>query len=154
LNAAFEIVAELKTDDPAIVEQRRQFWLAYLPHIARARLIGAHKALRVAGKRGIPCRALNTYLSDHCGFVLELRGEKGLEMQIVELNNHAQTMFWPTGTPNPPGFDQSAYDGSLLRSTCDALLSHLPSDSWPSKFADLIESRTAIPPPPGLLRRR
>jgi hypothetical protein len=148
VNAAFDIAAELKTDDPALLQRRRQFWRAYLPFIARARLIGAHKAQRVAGKLGIPCRALNTYLSDHCGFVLELRGENGSRLQVVELNNHAQTMFWPEGRPTPPGFEQGAYDGSLLRSTCDALLSHLPADSWPSKFAELIASHTAIPAPP------
>jgi hypothetical protein len=147
LNAAFEIVAELRTDDPATLQRRRQFWLAYLPYIARARLLGAQKAQRVAIKLGIPCCALKTYLSDHCGFVLELRGEKGLGMQVVELNNHAQALFWPDGRPNPPGFDRDGYDGSILRSNCDALLSHLPPDSWPSKFADLIASHTAIPAP-------
>jgi hypothetical protein len=147
LNAAFEIVAELKTDDPATVQQRRQFWLSYLPHIARARLLGARKARIVARKLKIPCCDLKTYLSDHCGFVLELRGENGPAMQVVELNNHAQTMFWPIGRPNPPGFDLNAYDGSDLRSSCDTLLSHLPSDSWPMKFADLIASHTGIPAP-------
>ncbi len=147
LTAAFEIVAELKTDDPAVVQRRKEFWLAYLPHIARARLIGAQKAQRVARRLGIPCRALKTYLSDHCGFVLELQDEKGMGMQVVELNNLAQTLFWPIGRPNPPGFDVNGYDGSLLRANCDALLSHLPPDSWPSKFADLIASHTAIPAP-------
>ncbi len=147
LTAAFEIVVELKTDDPVVVQRRRQFWLDYLPYIARARLVGAQKAQRVARNLGVPCCALKTYLSDHCGFVLELQGEKGLGMRVVELNNHAQAMFWPDGRPNPPGFDAKGYDGSLLRSNCDALLSHLPTDSWPSKFADLITSHTAVPAP-------
>lgn len=147
LTTAFAIVEQLKTDDPAALRKRRQFWLAYLPHLLRARLVGAQKAQRLARDLAAPCCGLKTYLSDHCGFVLELQGEDGRRLQAVELNNRAQALFWPDGRPNPPGFDRSVYDGSLLRSSCDVQLSHLPPESWPTKFADLIASHTGLPAP-------
>jgi hypothetical protein len=144
LTAAFQIVEDLETDDPAALQLRKKFWLAYLPHMTRARLLGAQKAQRAAARLGSPYCALNTYLSDHCGLLLELRGENGQRLVVVELNNLAQTMFWPDGHPKLPKFDQIAHDGSLLRANCDALLSHLPADAWPSKFAELIVRHTGI----------
>ena len=147
LATAFQIVAELGTDDPAMLERRREFWQSYFPYITRARLIGAQKAQRAAVHRGAPCCGLKTYLSDHCGLLMEMEGPHGKSVTVVELNNLAQTMFWPDGRSNRPGFDQILYDGSVLRANCDLLLSHLPTDAWPSKFADLIALHTDIPAP-------
>ena len=144
LTAAFQIVEELKTDDPTVLRQRKEFWLAYLPFITRARLIGAQKARMAATRLGIPCSVLKTYLSSHCGFLLELQGETGRRLHVVELNNLAQTMFWPDDRPNQPEFAEVSFDGSVLRANCDALFSHLPADTWRSKFAELIVSRTGI----------
>ncbi len=144
---AFQIVEDLKTDDAAALRKRREFWLGQLPFITRARLLGAPKAARAAALVGAPCCALTTYLSDHCGFLAELQGETGQRLHVVELNNLAQTMFWPDESPNKPAFDQSGYDGSALRANCKLLLSHLPPDAWPSIFADLIAQETGARSP-------
>jgi len=144
VTAAFQIVEELKTDDPSALQKRKDFWFAYLPYATRARLIGAPKAHRVAARLGEPCGALKTYLSDHCGFLLELQGQTGRRLRVIELNNLAQTMFWPEGRPNAPDFVQTAHDGSVLRANCGQLFSHLPADTWTSNFAELIEMQTGI----------
>jgi len=144
LTAAFQIVESLRADDPAVLQKRKAFWLAYLPFVTRARLIGAHKAQSAAAKLGIPCCELITYLSDHCGFLLELQGETGRRLRVVELNNLAQTMFWPDDHPNQPDFSEGAFDGSVLRASSYGLYSHLPADTWPTRFAELIETHTGI----------
>ena len=145
LAASFRVVAELKTDDAASLRKRENFWRRYLLHATRVRLIGARKAQRAASLIDTPCKALNTYLSDHCGFLLELQGNDGRTLLVVELNNHAQTMFWPGISAYSPSFDQKTYDGSLMRAKCETFLSHLPPDDWPSKFGDLIALHTDIP---------
>ena len=142
--AAFQIVEELKTDDASALRKREDFWRAYLPYVTRARLIGAQKAQKAAARFGAPCCALKTYLSDHCGFLLELQGASGQRLRVVELNNLAQTLFWPADHPDAPGFDQNAFDGGALRAKCECLVSHLPADTWTSKFAELILAQTGI----------
>jgi hypothetical protein len=146
LAASFRLVAELRTDEAEELEARRKFWLAYAPFIARARLIGARKAQSEAALHGAPCCGLKTYLSDHCGFVLELQGPDGRRMTILELNNRAQTLFWPGGDSRAPGFDQRAYDSGALRTQSESALSHLPLSGWTKKFAALIEAATGLSP--------
>ncbi len=143
LSDSFRIVAELKTDDDSVLRRRADFWRAYLPHIDRARMIGARKARAAAARIGVPCSSLDTYLSDHCGFLIELRGEKGA-LVVMELNNRAQALFWPLECAEAPRFAQKSFDGSALRAQCETMLSHLPPDSWPQKFAQLIDVTTGI----------
>jgi hypothetical protein len=144
LSAAFEIVEVLGADDPAVLQKRKAFWLAYLPFVTRARLIGAQKAQRVAARFDSPCCELETGLSDHCGLLLELQGETGRSFRVVELNNLAQTMFWPHDHPNQPEFAQVAFDINVLRASSYGLYSQLPADTWPSRFGELIFSQTGI----------
>jgi hypothetical protein len=147
LQASFQIVAELGTDESTALQRRRAFWLAYLPHITRVRLVGAPKAARVAASLHEPCCQLKTYLSDHCGFLLELTGEDGRSLTVLELNNLAQALFWPQDRSSRPAFGEGAYDGSFLRTRCDLMLSHLPAEEWADKFADLIAEHTGLPQP-------
>lgn len=147
LETSFLIVEDLRTDDASVLAARRAFWRAHLPFITRARLLGARKAQGAAAALGAPCCALKTYLSDHCGFVLELRGPEGREITILELNNLAQTLFWSGDDPRAPGFDQRSYDGTALRAKSDLALSHLPPVGWTDKFAALIEKQTGIARP-------
>ncbi|MCI4683484.1 EH signature domain-containing protein [Candidatus Rhodoblastus alkanivorans] len=144
LEAAFRIVADLRTDEPDALARRRAFWRAFLPFVTRARLIGARKAQSAAVLLHAPCSSLSTYLSDHCGFLLELRGPDGRDLVVLELNNLAQSLFWPGDDPRAPGFDQRAYDGGALRAKCDRALSHLPPQGWEEKFAQLIAQETGI----------
>ena len=146
LATAFQIVAALDTDEAAVLEKRQEFWRAYLPHASRARLLGARKAQQAATRLGAPCTPFTTYLSDHCGFLLELQGDDGRKLVIVEMNNLAQTMFWPQASANAPAFGEKSYDGSFLRARCEAFLSHLPPDAWPAKFSELIAQHTGIAP--------
>ena len=147
LATAFQIVEELATDEAAVLEKREKFWRAYLPHATRARLLGARKTQQAATRLGEPCTPFKTYLSDHCGFLLELQGDDGRKLVIVEMNNLAQTMFWPQASANAPAFGEKSYDGSFLRARCEAFLSHLPPDAWPAKFSELIAQHTGIAPP-------
>jgi hypothetical protein len=147
LETSFRIVGDLRTDDASVLAARRAFWRSYLPFATRARLIGARKTQTAAAALGAPCRALKTYLSDHCGFVLELRGPDGREVVILELNNLAQTLFWSHDDPRAPGFDQRSYDGAALRTKSDLALSHLPPVGWTGKFAALIEKQAGIAAP-------
>lgn len=147
LAAAFQIVEDLATDDAAVLEKRQKFWRAYLPHATRARLLGARKTQQAATRLGVPCTPFKTYLSDHCGFLLELQGDDGRKLVIVEMNNLAQTMFWPQASAKAPAFGEKTYDGSFLRARCEAFLSHLPPDAWPAKFSELIAQHTGIAPP-------
>ena len=124
----------------------KQFWRAYLLHATRARLLGARKTQQAATRLGEPCTPFKTYLSDHCGFLLELQGDDGRKLVIVEMNNLAQTMFWPQASANAPAFGEKSYDGSFLRARCEAFLSHLPPEAWPAKFAELIAQHTGIAP--------
>jgi hypothetical protein len=144
LDTSFRIVEDLRTDDASVLSARRAFWRSYLPFVTRARLIGARKTQTAAAALGSPCRALKTYLSDHCGFVIELRGPDGREIVILELNNLAQTLFWSGDDPRAPGFDQRSYDGAALRAKSDLALSHLPPVGWTDKFAALIEKLAGI----------
>ncbi len=146
LATAFQIVEALATDEAAVLEKRQQFWRAYLPHATRARLLGARKTQQAATRLGEPCTPFTTYLSDHCGFLLELQGYDGRKLVIVEMNNLAQTMFWPQEGANAPAFGEKSYDGSFLRARCEAFLSHLPPESWPAKFSELIAQHTGIAP--------
>jgi hypothetical protein len=146
VETSFRIVAQLATEDAAALERRRAFWRGYLPFVARARLIGARKAQAAAAALGAPCCALKTYLSDHCGFVAELRGPDGGKIIVLELNNLAQTLFWSADDPRAPGFDQRAYDGGALRAACDLALSHLPALGWTEKFAALIAQEAGLAP--------
>jgi hypothetical protein len=146
LATAFQIVETLATDEEAVLEKRRQFWRAYLPQVTRARLLGARKAQQAATRLGEPCTPFKTYLSDHCGFLLELQGDDGRKLVIVEMNNLAQTMFWPQASANAPVFGEKSYDGSFLRARCEAFLSHLPPESWPAKCSELIAQHTGIAP--------
>ena len=102
LAAAFQIVEELATDEAAVLEKRQKFWSAYLLHATRARLLGARKTQQAAARLGEPCTPFRTYLSDHCGFLLELQGDDGRKLVIVEMNNLAQTMFWPQASARRP----------------------------------------------------
>lgn len=147
LEASFRIVAELGTDDQTVLNLRRRFWRSYLSVVTRARLIGARKTQSAAALHGAPCSALKTYLSDHCGFVLELRGPDGRGLTVLELNNLAQTLFWPDGDARAPGFDQRSYDGGALRAKCDIALSHLPERVWTEKFAALLARHAGITEP-------
>ncbi|HUO54105.1 MAG TPA: EH signature domain-containing protein [Rhodoblastus sp.] len=145
LESSFQIVAELRTDDSASLARRRAFWRAFLPHVTRARLIGARKALAVAKEMAkTPSCALNTYLSDHCGFLLELRGPDARKLIVFELNNLAQSLFWRGDDPRAPEFGPRAYDGAALRAKCDLAQSHLPPEGWEEKFAALIARETRI----------
>ena len=151
LATAFQIVEDLATDEAAVLEKRQKFWRAYLPHATRARLLGARKTQQAATRLGAPCTPFNTYLSDHCGFLLELQGDDGRKLVIVEMNNLAQTMFWPKpcsgkASANAPAFGEKSYDGSFLRARCEDFLSHLPPDAWPAKFSELIAQHTGIEP--------
>jgi|GEM_PF-6006328 len=147
LATAFQIVEDLATDEAAVLKKRQEFWRAYLPHATRARLLGARKTQQAATRLGEPCTPFKTYLSDHCGFLLELQGDDGRKLVIVEMNNLAQTMFWPQASAKAPAFGEKSYDGSFLRSRCEAFLSHLPPDAWPAKFAELIAQHTGIAAP-------
>jgi hypothetical protein len=148
LAAAFRIVETLATDEAAVLEKREKFWRSYLPHATRARLLGARKAQQAATRLGEPCTPFKTYLSDHCGFLLELQGDDGRKLVVVEMNNLAQTMFWPQASANAPAFGEKTYDGSFLRARCEAFLSHLPPDAWPAKFAELVGKHTGMATPP------
>jgi hypothetical protein len=53
-------------------------------------------------------------------------------------------MFWPDDRPNQPDFAQAEFDGSALRASCCGLYSHLPADTWPLRFAELIFDQTGI----------
>ncbi|WP_374544857.1 EH signature domain-containing protein [Rhodoblastus sp.] len=144
LESSFRIVEELRTDEREALAARRDFWRSYLPFVTRARLIGARKAQSAAATLGAPCCGLKTYLSDHCGFVLELRGPEGRRLMALELNNLAQTLFWAGDNARAPRFDQRLYDVSALRGTSDAALSHLPPIGWTEKFAAVIENHAGL----------
>jgi hypothetical protein len=144
LNATFKIIAELNTDDADVLARRREFWRFYLPHIKRARLLCAPKAREAAERLGEPSCVLHTYLGDHCGVLLELKGPQNRRLVVVEINNRAQTMFWGDNDPGMPGFLETGYDRSRMRAQCALFLSHIPPDLWPEKFAELIESRTGL----------
>jgi hypothetical protein len=145
LETSFRIVEELRTDEQAVLDLRRKFWRSNLPFITRARLLGARKAQSAAALLGAPCSSLSTYLSDHCGFLLELRGPNGRTIIVLELNNLAQTLFWPAGDARAPQFDQRAFDGAALRAKCDIALSHLPPQAWTDRFATVLATRAGIP---------
>ena len=146
VDTAFQIVEELKTDDAQEWRQRQSFWRQYLPYIRRARLLCAPKARRVADRLKEPSCLLNTYLADHCGLLLELQGPAGARLIVVEINNRAQAMFWPEGQKAAPTFWEREFDGSQMRKNCQNLLSHIPPDGWPAKFAELIAENTGLRP--------
>jgi hypothetical protein len=146
IGTSFRIVEELRTDDAQALALRDSFWRAYLPFATRARLIGARKAQGAAALQGAPCSGLKTYLSDHCGFLLELSGPQGRTITVLELNNLAQSLFWFGPEGRAPGFDQRSFDPGALRGRADSALSHLPPQGWAEKFAALIETQTGIAP--------
>lgn len=146
LDLSFELAAALQSDDPRIIAQRRNFWSGYAGHLTRARLIGAAKTQKLARARGAPCRPLKTYLSDHCGFIAQFAGADGRGFVVVELNNRAQSLFWPQEAREAPDFDQKLLDGAQLRAKAAQAQSHLPPESWPEKFAALIFEIAAVPP--------
>jgi hypothetical protein len=146
IGTSFRIVEELRTDDAQALALRESFWRSYLPFATRARLIGARKAQSAASLLSTPCSGLKTYLSDHCGFVLELSGPQGGRITVLELNNLAQSLFWFGPEGRAPGFDQRSFDPSALRGSADSALSHLPPDGWAEKFAALIATQTGIAP--------
>jgi hypothetical protein len=144
VHTAFQIVDELKTDDAHEWRQRQAFWQNYLPYIRRARLLCAPKARRVADRLKEPSCLLHTYLADHCGLLLELQGLAGGRLIVVEINNRAQAMFWPAGQKAAPTLGAMEFDGSQMRKNCQSLLSHIPPEGWPAKFAELIAEHTGI----------
>lgn len=143
---SFDLVAALASDDEEQLARRRGFWAPYAPYATRARLIGAAKAQKLARARAAPCRALKTYLSDHCGFLAAFRGPRGEDIIVVELNNRAQSLFWPQTDPQAPDFDQSPLDGAQLRAGAAIAQSHLPPNDWPEKFAALIRDINGLAP--------
>lgn len=146
LEGSFRIVEELRTDEQDVLDLRRRFWRSCLPFATRARLVGARKAQAAAALHDVPCAALKTYLSDHCGFLLELRGPEGRKLTVLELNNLAQTLFWPEGDGRAPAFGPISYDGSALRAKCDIGLSHLPPLGWSERFAAVLAQHAGIQP--------
>ena len=147
----FLVIETLKTDQPQQVAPRLEFWRSYLPYIRRAYLVCAAKAQPVAERLNESYGILETSDPVHCGVLMELVGQQGDKLVVLEVNKMASALFWKPGSKAAPDFYvKGRYNRHAFLSSNDRKIAHM--SHWQATFADFIERETGIRRPVGVGR--
>jgi hypothetical protein len=143
IEAFFRVIDALRTDRPDMWQERRSFWLRYLPHVSGAWLVVGPDAaaLPQRGKLKFGHFRQHSVQHDQCGLMLQIRNAC-----IMEMNKNGSAIFWETGAKNLPSLYQETYDRRKYLDAVDERkvfrLMHV--FGWQRKFANQIQQMTGI----------
>jgi hypothetical protein len=150
IEAFFRVVNRLQIDRPDMWNERRAFWMAYLPYVRRAWLIVGDQGLPFARQEKIRFGRFGGGASkDHCGLVLELE-----DLSVLEMNMTGRAILWRPSEVTHDGFpevysEQPYNRGRLTRFVVQSELwsrgciGLVHASGWQRKFADRIQQHTA-----------
>src|SRR5438477_6528932 len=134
-------------------EERRRFWLTYLPFIKKAWLIVGSAAIPLARREKVRFGTFSSGVAkDHCGLLMEVD-----DLMVLEMNKMGRAILWKAGAV-PSGAFPAMYDENTLYDRRDIQkyvsdrqqwkgntigLWHTPPDRWQRKFADHIQQNTS-----------
>ena len=151
IEAFFRVISALHIQRRGMWDERRKFWLDYLPFIQRSWLIVGDKAVSLAVREGIRYQTFSRGASDeHCGLVLEIDG-----LSVLEMNVTGRAILWkkdvvPNGIFPEVYDDRTQFDRKELttyvdrpetwKRGCIGLAHHV---GWQGKFRSHIQQNTA-----------
>lgn len=156
IEAFFRVVNRLQTDRPDMWEERRAFWLRYVPFVSKAWLVLGESAASLAREEKVRFGAFSGGANrDHCGLLLEID-----DLRVLEMNMNGRAILWRPAQIQRrvfPDFNEVApFDRGSLTAFVKPKelwrggaigLAHM--SGWQRKFADQIQQNTrrGIRPP-------
>jgi hypothetical protein len=153
IEAFFRVVNDLHVDRRDMWDERKKFWLTYLPFVKKAWLIVGSDANPLARREGVEFGAFGGGAArDHCGLLMLID-----DLMVLEMNKMGRAVLWKDGAVSRGVFPEM-YDRDTL---CDRrsigmyvskreewqgssiALSHRPPDGWQRKFAVQIQQNTS-----------
>ncbi|MBC9176145.1 EH signature domain-containing protein [Pseudoroseomonas ludipueritiae] len=158
LEAFFRIIDALQTDRRDMWQERREFWLSYLPHITDAWLVVGKKAVPIAVREGLDFGQFASgggVQSDHCGLMMQIGS-----IRIMEMNKNGRAFFWNVSNKSLPDFyqTQKTYDRQIFIARANVSSENYGGNpnrvsglthhgGWQDKFCDELLERTGIDRP-------
>lgn len=146
IDAFFRVIDGLKTDRPDMWQERREFWMSYLPHVDGAWLVVGPDAAPLAEKEATGSARFEKgdgTQRKHCGLLLQIRN-----MCVLEMNLNGRAVFWDSSDSKMPGLFQSTYNRlKCIHAINDRSvfgLTHHPG--WQYNFKSRIIQMTGISP--------
>jgi hypothetical protein len=134
-------------------EERKKFWLSYLPFVKKAWLIVGSGAIPHARREGVQFGKFGGGAArDHCGLLMLID-----DLMVLEMNKVGRAVLWKDGAVSggvfPEVYDENTpYDRRNITmyvskreewQGSSIALTHQPPDGWQRKFADQIQQNTS-----------
>ena len=146
IDAFFRVIDGLKTDRPDMWEDRRAFWMSYLPYVDGAWLVVGADAVPLAAKEATGSARFEKgdgTQRKHCGLLLQIRN-----MCVLEMNLNGRAVFWDSSNSRMPSLYQSTYNRfKCIHAINDKTvfgLTHHPG--WQYNFRNRILQMTGVSP--------
>jgi hypothetical protein len=153
IEAFFRVVNDLHVDRRDMWDERKKFWLTYLPFVKKAWLIVGSGAIPLAQREGVQFGAFGGGAArDHCGLLILID-----DLMVLEMNKVGRAVLWKDGAV-PGGVFPEVYDEKTRYDRrniamyvsereewqgSSIALRHQPPDGWQRKFADQIQQNTS-----------
>jgi hypothetical protein len=153
IEAFFRVVNDLHVDRRDMWDERRKFWLSYLPFVKKAWLIVGSGAIPLAQREGVQFGTFGGGAArDHCGLLILID-----DLMVLEMNKVGRAVLWKDGAVSggvfPEVYDETTrYDRRNINmyvskreewQGSSIALTHQPPDGWQRKFADQIQQNTS-----------
>lgn len=144
IEAFFRVIDALKTDRPDMWQERRRFWLSYLPHVTKAWLVVGPDAVFAAEKEGLRFGKFapgGGTQYDQCGLMLQIG-----ELCVMEMNKNGSAIFWRPGARGLPGLYEESYRRSSYVNARDErdVFRMMHQGAWQDRFRSKILQMTGI----------
>ena len=153
IEAFFRVVNDLHVDRSDMWDERKKFWLTYLPFVKKAWLIVGSGAIPLAQREGVQFGTFGSGAAkDHCGLLILID-----DLMVLEMNKVGRAVLWKDGAV-PGGVFPEVYDEKTRYDRrniamyvsereewqgSSIALRHQPPDGWQRKFADQIQQNTS-----------
>jgi hypothetical protein len=128
-------------------EERRQFWLRYVPWITASQLIVGKSAERFATMEQIGFATFAKASRNQCGLLMELHSG-GRSLIVLEMNANGAAMFWTSDATVRPSFHQGLYyREDILAMRGQRGVTWSPhTGSWAARFGRAVQSQIGVYP--------